>query len=55
MGFLRKRWAERSTKIQLLQLISIGVSLGTGIPVEALAGIVAGISGLAAMLPDSEQ
>ena len=54
MGFLRKRWAERSTRLQLLQVLSLAVSLGTGIPVEAVAGIAASIAGLGALIPDSK-
>ena len=52
MGFFRKRWAERSTRFQLLQIGSLAVSLGTGLPVEALAGIVAAVAGLGALAPD---
>ena len=52
VGFFRKRWSERSTRVQLLQLVSLAVSLGTGLPVEALAGIVAAVAGLGALAPD---
>lgn len=55
MGWLRKRWAERSTRLQLFQLGSLAVSLGTGVPIEALVGLVTAVSGVGMLTPDKSK
>ncbi len=54
MGFFKKRWRETSTRIQLVQLASLAVSLGTGLPVELIMGSAAAIAGVGAVVPDGE-
>ena len=53
MEYLIKRWHERSTKVQVLQLGAVLASMVVGVPVETMANIVMGIAGLGAGLPDS--
>ena len=52
MGWLRKRLKERSSKIQLCQLLGLVVSLATGVPIEAVASLVGVISAAGVIAQD---
>lgn len=54
MDWIKKRWAERSTKLQLAHVFAAVVSIFTGIPPEISLTIFGTIAGLGVVIPDNK-
>ena len=52
LKFIKARLAERSTQVNIVQGLGLIVTAVTGVPIEAVFGLVGAIATIGAALPD---
>lgn len=52
--WLKRRWNERSTKIQLAHIFAAVVTLFTGVPAEVALTVFGTIAGIGIVTPDNK-